>query len=85
MEVSYELWRSYSSPLIYKDTVICPHGKENIDTTEEGRMIAVKIPETIDFKSEQKVLPKGAELWSCLLYTSPSPRDLSTSRMPSSA
>jgi len=64
------LWRfhmSYggvnSSPLIYKDTVICPHGKENIDTTEEGRMIAVKIPETIDFKSEQKVLPKGAELW----------------------
>ena len=24
-------------------------------------------------------------LWPCLLYTSPSPRDLSTSRMPSSA
>ena len=23
--------------------------------------------------------------WDCLLYTSPSPRDLSTSRMPSSA
>ena len=23
--------------------------------------------------------------WRCLLYTSPSPRDLSTSRMPSSA
>ena len=27
----------------------------------------------------------GVEPWSCLLYTSPSPRDLSTSRMPSSA
>ena len=26
-----------------------------------------------------------AELFVCLLYTSPSPRDLSTSRMPSSA
>ena len=25
------------------------------------------------------------EAWDCLLYTSPSPRDLSTSRMPSSA
>ena len=25
------------------------------------------------------------QLWGCLLYTSPSPRDLSTSRMPSSA
>ena len=64
------LWRfhmSYggvnSSPIVYKDTVICPHGKENIDTTEEGRMIAVKIPETIDFKSDQKVLPKDSELW----------------------
>ena len=28
---------------------------------------------------------KVLELKSCLLYTSPSPRDLSTSRMPSSA
>ena len=27
----------------------------------------------------------GDVLWYCLLYTSPSPRDLSTSRMPSSA
>ena len=27
----------------------------------------------------------GAGVWFCLLYTSPSPRDLSTSRMPSSA
>ena len=34
-------------------------------------------------------MPDGWEAyharWSCLLYTSPSPRDLSTSRMPSSA
>ena len=27
----------------------------------------------------------SAQEYSCLLYTSPSPRDLSTSRMPSSA
>ena len=27
----------------------------------------------------------GTNVYSCLLYTSPSPRDLSTSRMPSSA
>ena len=27
----------------------------------------------------------SAPSWTCLLYTSPSPRDLSTSRMPSSA
>ena len=31
------------------------------------------------------LLGKISRLYSCLLYTSPSPRDLSTSRMPSSA
>ena len=30
-------------------------------------------------------MPPAEELETCLLYTSPSPRDLSTSRMPSSA
>ena len=34
----------------------------------------------------QKYGQKSSEvIYSCLLYTSPSPRDLSTSRMPSSA
>ena len=28
---------------------------------------------------------RNAQMYNCLLYTSPSPRDLSTSRMPSSA
>eukprot|EP00831_Metopus_contortus_P066772 TRINITY_DN5956_c0_g1_i1.p6 TRINITY_DN5956_c0_g1~~TRINITY_DN5956_c0_g1_i1.p6 ORF type:complete len:192 (-),score=50.56 TRINITY_DN5956_c0_g1_i1:23-598(-) len=32
-----------------------------------------------------KIGIEGAEVYTCLLYTSPSPRDLSTSRMPSSA
>ena len=40
------------------------------------------------FPSAQSIRP-GLNLWAlfsaCLLYTSPSPRDLSTSRMPSSA
>ena len=47
----------------------------------------VGVPETFDWNSLRS--KKGAELEvhyvSCLLYTSPSPRDLSTSRMPSSA
>ena len=33
----------------------------------------------------QQLEEQGSELRACLLYTSPSPRDLSTSRMPSSA
>ena len=31
------------------------------------------------------MVPRGEIIFICLLYTSPSPRDLSTSRMPSSA
>ena len=40
-----------------------------------------------DFINETRdyVFPKLKDKGSCLLYTSPSPRDLSTSRMPSSA
>ena len=34
---------------------------------------------------ENKGFDKSAAISTCLLYTSPSPRDLSTSRMPSSA
>ena len=30
-------------------------------------------------------VPENSDMRGCLLYTSPSPRDLSTSRMPSSA
>ena len=37
------------------------------------------------FLARQGKLVEAELLYSCLLYTSPSPRDLSTSRMPSSA
>ena len=39
----------------------------------------------IYFAILKKLAEKGEEITGCLLYTSPSPRDLSTSRMPSSA
>ena len=45
--------------------------------------------ENVDFLLQNKKFEEGefdfAVLNACLLYTSPSPRDLSTSRMPSSA
>ena len=44
--------------------------------------------EIYSYKTDLSVIkaknPKGI-IFTCLLYTSPSPRDLSTSRMPSSA
>ena len=35
--------------------------------------------------SNSQITTPGGDSYTCLLYTSPSPRDLSTSRMPSSA
>ena len=34
---------------------------------------------------EEKIIPTNARYYFCLLYTSPSPRDVEESRMPSSA
>ena len=42
--------------------------------------IVVELVETV-----KESVPECEFYWDCLLYTSPSPRDLSTSRMPSSA
>ena len=40
-----------------------------------------------DFKKDPRLLDRGEGVyyWNCLLYTSPSPRDATLSRMPSSA
>ena len=57
---------------------------------------AAKIPKRIqsikfgllepnEIRKMSAVEVKTADTYRCLLYTSPSPRDLSTSRMPSSA
>ena len=47
----------------------------------DGQLLDVPVPESINALQDSVV----ARLKICLLYTSPSPRDLSTSRMPSSA
>ena len=62
-----------------------PYGEKGMGLlflNEDGRMICVLCEGTEN--------PASSELreynsYCCLLYTSPSPRDLSTSRMPSSA
>ena len=45
----------------------------------------LKIEKLPDSKPETKIEFNEILAYGCLLYTSPSPRDLSTSRMPSSA
>ena len=53
-------------------------------TTLQGSQIASPLASSYNIPLENNTAPPVNPL-SCLLYTSPSPRDLSTSRMPSSA
>ncbi|MCM8538246.1 MAG: PQQ-binding-like beta-propeller repeat protein [Lentisphaeraceae bacterium] len=48
------------SVLVYKDTIIAVHGKENLDTSTTGRMIAIKMPKEL---KPGQVLDKSSELW----------------------
>ena len=47
---------------------------------DDRLLVLYPLPEWDSVQAQLKALPS-----TCLLYTSPSPRDLSTSRMPSSA
>ena len=63
-----------------------------VNSESGGGMVKVKINghlEILELKLDDDSLKEDKEIVEdliiCLLYTSPSPRDLSTSRMPSSA
>ena len=52
---------------------------------EDGKILDVlEMPTMTDGKKNKKQV-NGAQIYNCLLYTSPSPRDHTRSRMPSSA
>ena len=71
-------------PVLLKEiiSVISPqHGGTFIDCTFGQGGYSKKI---LDFKNT-KVIAIDRDIESCLLYTSPSPRDRTRSRMPSSA
>ena len=59
----------------------------NIDSLSVGETVDKTISRmTIVTHGDDRIIEQiTKQLNSCLLYTSPSPRDLSTSRMPSSA
>ena len=59
----------------------------NLSTDETEYIIVTKGGNVIGrlYAGDWMFIPFGMNDTSCLLYTSPSPRDLSTSRMPSSA
>ena len=61
-------------------------GNQLFTTLESNGTLTVEIAEVnVPDPTGNQVLVKMEAAPICLLYTSPSPRDLSTSRMPSSA
>lgn len=55
-----------SSVVLHKGKLICVHGDENVDSSEKGRMAAIKLPETLAPAApgaETTVLEPGVEVW----------------------
>lgn len=52
-----------SSPVLYKDRVIATHGKENLDTSTIGRMVALPRTKIPEFGQKQIVLTQDDEIW----------------------
>ena len=60
--------------------------EEQIEKLFDSIMRQYPISTLLAWKTKQSMLSRRfIDNYNCLLYTSPSPRDLSTSRMPSSA
>ena len=67
----------------YLDPRLAPQGAAKADVETPRRAMGDLLGHGVRFGVAGDVLVAGEGI--CLLYTSPSPRDLSTSRMPSSA
>ena len=88
--LNWDLW-SLPSTQLYLDDEVCGDGNDNDldgDIDEgcgpDGDPDNDQILTVVD-NCPADHNPNQLDLNNCLLYTSPSPRDLSTSRMPSSA
>lgn len=54
-----------ASPVLHGENLICIHGDENVDTTERGRMFAVKLPQSFG-PAQELIDPEvlgGFEAW----------------------
>ena len=71
------------SELPYKFKVVALSAGRNIDLLTE--QVSQHTPEVIAIEDENLLTDLKSNINNCLLYTSPSPRDTTASRMPSSA
>ena len=82
MDIDYKVWDKYG--------IKVPVVRETVLSKMENRTLqecAAELSSNVENLHDSYVLENVSdeEELCCLLYTSPSPRDLSTSRMPSSA
>ena len=93
-EIREEIWLSDEAgrvPYAYSETIAnwWKWIEENVSDPNQKELhkkyLSMKMQEIIDEYSATGVTEYPLGGYICLLYTSPSPRDLSTSRMPSSA
>ena len=95
-KLSFELVRDGVTigGLAYASKIRSPKGNSAFSSAQahiHGIDVAIDAQKTnastgpVEFEFEKEDYEFGLLKYDCLLYTSPSPRDLSTSRMPSSA
>ena len=75
MKATITIQKTVSVPIVHGD---------HIDGDHLGNVLTRAIYDYLEYENTSTSCDQ-AQLSNCLLYTSPSPRDLSTSRMPSSA
>ena len=70
-----------------KDKNLLPDNNDTTleELTDQANQILESLENEKDLNNSVESYQQLLKLNNCLLYTSPSPRDLSTSRMPSSA
>ena len=89
--ISRQLWWGHQIPAWYGPDKKIFVATNETDAKKQAKKFYkkdVKItrdPDVLDTWFSSGLWPFATLGWPCLLYTSPSPRDLSTSRMPSSA
>ena len=91
-EVALEKWQLFGALVIELNTVckLWVYSKNVftnffVELTVVNDYTAVVIVQFFTKNTNRKVKVAVDKSWSCLLYTSPSPRDRTRSRMPSSA
>ena len=74
------------NPKIRKKPVVVLSNNDGciVSRSNEAKALGIKMGEPY-FKAKDIIIKNDVQVFSCLLYTSPSPRDRTRSRMPSSA